>query len=200
MRLKCHVNSRLFVLLLFFLEVAIISKEARVNEGIRAKEVRVIYNKGEQPDIKGEQPDIIPIRDAIQIARERGFDLVEIDPNAKPPVCKIMDYGKFKFDQSKKDKEAKKKQKIIQVKEMKLRLGIEDHDFRVKAKNIQKFLEEGHKVKVTIMFRGREINHPEIGKILCDKLVEFLNKYAIIDKMAKHDGRNMIMILAPKNV
>ena len=173
--------------------MTVISKEARVNEEIRAKEVRVI-------DDKGEQLNIMPVRDAIQIARERGFDLVEVAPNAKPPVCRIMDYGKFKFDQSKKDKEAKKKQKTIQVKEMKLRLGIEDHDFKVKAKNIQKFLGEGHKVKVTIMFRGREMNHPEIGRALCDKLGEFLSENAVVERVPKHEGRNMIMILAPKNV
>lgn len=173
--------------------MTIISKEARVNEEIRAKEVRVI-------DDKGEQLDIMPVRDAIEIAREKGMDLVEIAPNAKPPVCRIMDYGKFKFDQSKKEKDAKKKQKIIQVKEMKLRLGIEDHDFKVKAKNIQKFLNEGHKVKVTIMFRGREMNHPEIGRALCDKLVDYLSEDASVERMPKHEGRNMIMILAPKNV
>ena len=174
--------------------MTIISKEARVNEDICAKEVRII-------DDRGEQLDIMLIKNAIQIAREKGFDLVEVAPNAKPPVCRIMDYGKFRFNQSKKDKKVKKKQKIIQVKEIKLRLVIEDHDFKIKAKNIQKFLREGHKVKVTIMFRGREINHPEIGRALCDRLVEFLSEYVSIERMPKHEGRNMIMVLAPnKNV
>lgn len=176
---------------IFIMEVATISKEVRINDNIRAKEVRVI---GEN----GEQLDIMPLSKALELAANSGYDLVEIAPNSNPPVCRVMDYGKFKFDQSKKEKEAKKKQKTITLKEMKLRLGIEDHDFKVKAKNIEKFLNEGHKVKVTIMFRGREMSHPELGEVLCRKLADYLKDVATVEKMPKHEGRNMIMMLAPK--
>lgn len=171
--------------------MAIISKEVRINENIRAREVRVI-------DQNGEQLDIMSLQAALELAQESNNDLVEVSPNANPPVCRIMNYGKFKFDQAKKEKEAKKKQKTVTIKEMKLRLAIEDHDFKVKAKNISKFLGEGHKVKVTIMFRGREMAHPEQGKVLCDKLAAYLEAEAVVERVPKHEGRNMIMILAPK--
>lgn len=141
----------------------------------------------------------MPTSAAVELAISKGLDLVEVSPNSKPPVCKIMNYGKFKFDQSKKEKEAKKKQKQIVVKEIKMRIGIEEHDFIVKNKAIEKFLKEGHKVKVTIMFRGRELNHPELGLDICNRTSEYLKEVANIERVPKSEGRNMIMILSPKN-
>ncbi|MBR6756204.1 MAG: translation initiation factor IF-3 [Peptococcaceae bacterium] len=167
-----------------------ISKELRINEEIRCKEVRLV-------DDAGEQLGVMPPREAVKIAAEKGLDLVEVAPTANPPVCRIMDYGKFKYEQSKKEKEAKKNQRTISVKEVKLRPNIEDHDFLTKAKNASKFLESGDKVKVTIMFRGREITHPELGKVLCDRFAQELSSVSKVEKEAKVEGRNMIMILAP---
>jgi len=130
---------------------------------------------------------------------QSGLDLVEISPNAKPPVCRVMDYGKYRFEQIKREKEAKKNQKVIQVKEVKLRPNIEDHDFETKAKNAEKFLRDGDKVKVSIMFRGREITHPALGKVLCDRMAERLAEVAAPEKPAKVEGRNMITVFVPKN-
>lgn len=135
----------------------------RINEEIRAREVRLV-------DEEGEQLGLFTLSDALKLAEEKSLDLVEIAPTAKPPVCKTMDYGKFKYEQSKKEKEVKKKQKIISVKEVKLRLNIEENDFMTKARNAIRFLEDGDKVKVTIMFRGREITHSELGLQLSKKI------------------------------
>ena len=146
----------------------------------------------------GEQLGILPIQDAMDAAVQRSLDLVEISPSAKPPVCRLMDYGKFKFEQSKRDKEAKKKQKVISVKEVKLRLNIDTHDFLVKAKNARKFLTAGDKVKITIMFRGREVTHPQIGESLCTRMGEELSDVSNIERHPKLEGKNMIMILTPK--
>ncbi|MGI6225796.1 MAG: translation initiation factor IF-3 [Peptococcales bacterium] len=168
------------------------SKDLRINEEIRTKEVRLV-------DEKGEQLGILSPRDALKIALERGLDLVEVAPNAVPPVCRIMDYGKFKYEQSKKEREARKNQRVISVKEVKLRPNIEDHDFNTKMKNAVRFLKDGDKVKVTIMFRGREITHPELGKELCDRLANDVKDIAKVEKEAKVEGRNMVMILAPLN-
>lgn len=132
------------------------------------------------------------------MATERGLDLVEIAPKAKPPVCKIMDIGKHKYEQSKREREARKKQRIINVKEVKLRPNIEDHDFEVKTKNAIRFLEDGDKVKVTIMFRGRELSHPELGKNLLTRVADKVKEIALVEKNPKLEGRNMIMILSPK--
>lgn len=132
------------------------------------------------------------------MALEKEMDLVEVAPSAKPPVCRLMDYGKFKFEQSKREKEARKKQKIISVKEVKMRPNIEEHDFQVKAKNARKFLSAGDKVKVTIMFRGREITHPEIGEKLSIKLTEQLADISTVERLPKIEGRNMVTILMPK--
>ncbi|RQD77258.1 MAG: translation initiation factor IF-3 [Candidatus Syntrophonatronum acetioxidans] len=162
-----------------------------VNEKIRAKEVRVI-------DPEGEQLGILPLKEALNLAQEKNLDLVTVAPNAKPPVCRIMDYGKYKYEQSKREKEARKKQNIITVKEVKVRPNIDDHDLNVKVKNAQRFLSSGDKVKVTIMFRGREITHSELGKEICDRIAEELSDYAVVEKKAKVEGKNMIMILAPK--
>ena len=148
-------------------------------------------------DDAGEQLGVMSPRDALKIALERNQDLVEVAPNAAPPVCRIMNYGKFKYEQSKKEREAKKNQKVITIKEVKLRPNIEENDFQTKAKNAIKFLQNGDKVKVTIMFRGREITHPELGKALCDRLAEQVKDIAKVEKEAKVEGRNMIMILNP---
>ncbi len=145
-----------------------------------------------------EQLGIVSVREALQMAHEKELDLVEIAPNAKPPVCKLMDYGKYRFEQLKREKEAKKNQRVISLKEVKLRINIEEHDFEVKAKNAEKFLAAKDKVKVTIMFRGREITHPELGIEVCQKMAERLSEVASVEKPAKVEGRNMTMILAPK--
>ncbi|CVK17400.1 Translation initiation factor IF-3 [Sporomusa paucivorans] len=145
-----------------------------------------------------EQLGIMSLRDALRLAAEQNLDLVEVAPTAKPPVCRIMDFGKFRYEQQKRDKEVKKKQKVITLKEVKLRPNIEDHDFNVKLKNAQRFLEDGDKVKVTIMFRGRELSHPELGKQVLVRMATLLKDMANIEREAKLEGKNMIMIVAPK--
>lgn len=137
-------------------------------------------------------------RDALQLAEEQHLDLVEVAPKAKPPVCRIMDFGKYRYEQQKRDKEAKKKQKVITIKEVKLRPNIEQHDFDVKLKNALRFIEEGNKVKVTIMFRGREMSHQELGRDVLRRVAEELKDLVAIERDAKLEGKNMIMILAPK--
>ncbi|MEQ8236128.1 MAG: translation initiation factor IF-3 [Syntrophomonadaceae bacterium] len=169
----------------------LISKDWRVNEDIRVKEVRLVSEDGEQLGI-------VPIREALALAEEKGVDLVEVAPSAKPPVCRMMDYGKFKFEQSKREKESRKKQKIISIKEVKMRPNIEEHDFQVKAKNARKFLTAGDKLKFTIMFRGRQITHPELGEKLCIQLAKELSDISSVEKSPKVEGRNMVMILVPK--
>ena len=150
-------------------------------------------------DADNNQLGIMPAKEALRLAEERQLDLVEVAPMAKPPVCRIMDFGKFKYEQSKREKEAKKKQRIIQVKEVKLRPRIEDHDYQVKAKNAERFLKDGDKVKVTIMFRGREIVHTQLGHKLLIRLAEDLKDLCTVERQPKLEGKNMIMILAPKN-
>ena len=169
----------------------LISKDWRINEEIRVREVRLVSDDGEQLGI-------VPIRDALGIAQEKGLDLVEVAPSAQPPVCRLMDYGKFKFEQNKREKEARKKQKIISIKEVKMRPNIEEHDFQVKAKNARKFLSGGDKVKLTIMFRGREITHPELGEKLSLKFVGELTDISSVEKPPKVEGRNMVTVLIPK--
>ena len=146
----------------------------------------------------GEQLGIMQTRDALRMALESQLDLVEVAPLAKPPVCRIMDYGKFRYEQQKRDKEVKKKQKIVSVKEVKLRPNIEDHDYFVKLKNAQRFLADGDKVKVTIMFRGRELTHPELGKKILVRMAAELKDTVNIEREPKLEGKNMIMILSPK--
>lgn len=138
------------------------------------------------------------LRDALRCASEQHLDLVEVAPTAKPPVCRLMDYGKFRFEQQKRDKETKKRQKLITVKEVKLRPNIEEHDYQVKLKNAQRFLAEGDKVKVTIMFRGRELSHPELGREILTKMAADLKDLVILERDPKLEGKNMIMIIAPK--
>lgn len=175
----------------FFGGEFLISRDWRINDEIRAREIRLI-------DENGEQAGIVNVRDALMMATERGLDLVEIAPGAKPPVCRLMDYGKFRYEQSKRDKEARKKQKVITVKELKMRPRIDDHDFNVKNKNARKFLQEGDKVKVTIMFKGREMSHADIGMQLCHQFAEELKDIALVEKEPKVEGRNMTMILVPR--
>ncbi len=168
-----------------------ISKELLVNNKIKAKDVRVVGTEGEQLGI-------MQLEDALKLAREKNLDLVNVAPQAKPPVCRIMDFGKYKYEQSKREKEARKKQRSISVKEVKVRPNIEEHDFQVKVRNGKRFLEAGDKVKVSVIFRGREITHPELGKKLCLQMAEELDDVSVVERPPKIEGRNMIMILAPK--
>jgi translation initiation factor IF-3 len=157
---------------------------------ITARQLRVI-------GAEGEQLGILEKHNAIAAAEDLGLDLVEVAPTADPPVCRIMDYGKFKYEQSKKAQIAKKKQKIIQVKEIKVRPKTDSHDLETKAKHARKFLEEGNKIKVTVRFRGREIVHTDRGHLVLKKLMELLTDVAVVEAPAKMEGRNMIMVLAP---
>ena len=143
-----------------------------------------------------EQLGVMSLRSARQIAEERHLDLVEVAPNGRPPVCRIMNYGKYRYEQQKREKDAKKKQKILMLKEVKLRPNIEDHDFYVKMKAAQRFLGEGSKVKVTIMFRGREMSHPELGEKLLMRFADELKDVAHVEKEPKVEGRNMTMVIA----
>ncbi|MFZ5816401.1 MAG: translation initiation factor IF-3 [Bacillota bacterium] len=162
-----------------------------MNEQIRAREVRVVSETGEQLGV-------FSARDALRIAQERGYDLVEVAPTAKPPVCRIMDFGRYKYEQSKRDREARKKQKVVTIKEVKMRPNIEDHDFDVRRRQAESFLKDGDKVKATIMFRGREVVHAELGKAVLDRLLDAVKDLCIVERAAKLEGKNMIMILAPK--
>lgn len=167
-----------------------ISKDLRINDQIRSREVRVV-------DQDGEQIGIVSIKRALAMSEESGLDLVEVAPQAKPPVCRIMDYGKFKYEQAKKAKEAKKNQNIITVKEVQLGLKIEDHDFFVKVKRARTFLEAKDKVKVRVKFRGREITHKELGSELLNRFAKEVEDISKVENAAKMEGRNMIMILGP---
>ena len=169
-----------------------ISRESlRINGEIHIREVRVT-------SATGEQLGIMPTREAMRLAEEQHLDLVEVAPKARPPVCRIMDFGKYRYEQQKREKEARKKQKVITIKEVKLRPNIEQHDYEVKLKHAMRFLGEGNKVKVTIMFRGRELSHPELGQEILDRVAEELKDSIIVDRKPKLEGRNMIMIVAPK--
>lgn len=161
-----------------------------MNERIRAREIRVI-------DEDGAQLGIMTPRDALAIARSRGIDLIEVAPQAQPPVCRIMDYGKYKYDQAKKEKDAAKKHKQSELKGIQMFPNIEDHDFDVKVKSAVKFLEEGDKVKVTIRFKGRQITHPEFGRQQLDKVVQIVSHVGQVEKPAAMEGRMMTMILSP---
>lgn len=167
-------------------------KKNEVNESIRDREVRLI-------DDQGEQVGIMSSRQALEMAAEKKLDLVKIAPKAKPPVCKIMDYGKYKYEQAKKEKEAKKKQKIITVKEVRLSLKIEDHDLNTKARNAIKFLENGDKVKVSLRFKGRELGHTHLGTEVLNKFYSIVEEVGAMDKKPKMEGRSMVMFLSPKN-
>jgi translation initiation factor IF-3 len=163
----------------------------RVNEEIRNREVQLI-------DQGGTNHGTVPIQTALEKAAEAGLDLVEISPNANPPVCKLLDYGKYKFQAQKKAAEARKKQKVVEVKEIKLRPMIDDHDYDVKMRAMKRFFEEGDKVKVTLRFRGREMAHQELGTKLLDRVKGDLGPLAKVEMDARFEGRQMIMILAPR--
>ena len=180
-------SGRVFI----FTEVKLI-KELRINEEIRASEVRLVGGEGEDTVI-------LTLKEALQHAMDKGMDLVEVSPNAKPPVCRVMDYGKYRFDQIKREKEAKKNQRVTQVKEVKFRPNIEEHDFETKVKNAERFLKDGDKVKVTVMFRGREITHQDLGKVLCERAIERLAEVAVVERAPKVEGKNMTLVFAPKS-
>ncbi len=161
-----------------------------VNESIRAREVRLIDSNGEQLGVKSRD-------EALKIAQARNLDLVLVAPNAKPPVCRIMDYGKYRYEQQKKEKEARKKQKVINVKEVRFSPGIGDHDFNTKLRNARRFIKNGDKVKASVRFRGRAITHKELGQEVLDRLAEETKDIATVESKAKMEGRHMFMILAP---
>ncbi len=167
-----------------------IIKDVRVNREIHAKEVRVI-------DPNGKQLGILPLVEALKAAQSFDLDLVEVSPKSNPPVCKIMDYGKFKYQQSKKAHEAKKRQAVQHIKEVKLRPKTEEHDFQFKLKHIERFLKDGNKTKVTIVFRGREMAHPEMGKNILLRIIEGIKDFGKVEQSPKLDGRNLTMVLAP---
>ena len=166
-------------------------KRIRVNRQIRISPVRVIT-------ATGEQLGVLPIEEALAAAAERGLDLVEVAPTARPPVVKIMDYGKYKFEEAKAARAAKKKQHIIQIKEVKYRPGIDDHDFEFKTRHAREFLQDGNKVKVTMMFRGRQMSHLEFGKAVLDRVAAALADLGKIEVEPKLEGRNMTMVIGPR--
>ncbi|MAT02956.1 MAG: translation initiation factor IF-3 [Acidimicrobiaceae bacterium] len=166
------------------------NQEPRINEQIRASEVRLV-----SPD--GEQIGITPLPEALEQARELDLDLVEVAENAKPPVCRIMDYGKYKYEAAQRAKDSRKKSTNIVVKELKYRPKIARGDFNTKTSKVRKFLEDGHKVKLTIMFRGREVQHPELGRRILDEVSEQMEDIAVQESYPQLDGRNMIMVLSP---
>jgi translation initiation factor IF-3 len=166
-------------------------QRVRINRQIRISPVRLV-------DADGSQVGVVPIEDALSLANERNLDLVEVAPGARPPVVKIMDYGKYKFEQAKAARAAKKKQHIIHIKEVKYRPGIDDHDFEFKTRHARKFLEEGNKVKLTMMFRGRQVTHPELGRQVLYRVFEEVSDIAKVEADPRLEGRNMTMVLAPK--
>lgn len=163
-----------------------------INEQIRDKEIRLI-------DENGEQLGIVSSKEAQKIADERKLDLVKIAPTAKPPVCRIMDYGKYRFDQAKKEKEARKKQKTVDVKELRLSPSIDTHDVQVKVKKAKEFLQDGDKVKISIRFRGREIGHSKVGMQIMEDFAKETEEFGVVDKQPKMEGRSLVMFLAPKS-
>ena len=168
-----------------------IKQELPINGQIRAKEVQLISDNGEKLGT-------VSLNEALNIAEEKNLDLVLVAPNGNPPVCKIMNYGKYKFEQAKKEKESKKKQKILEVKEIRITPNIEEHDFGFKSKNARKFLEDGNKVKITVRFRGREVNNSKMGENVLNKFIKELEDISVVEKRPKLEGRNMFTILAKK--
>ncbi|MCR8657892.1 translation initiation factor IF-3 [Paenibacillus endoradicis] len=168
------------------------SREHQINDEIRAREVRLVGPESEQIGIK-------PLREALQMAIELNLDLVNVAPTAKPPVCRIMDYGKFRYEQQKKEKEARKNQKVVDLKEVWFRANIDEHDYQTKFRNVIKFLNEGDKVKASVRFRGREIAHADLGKKILDRLSKEVAEICNVERAPKLEGRSMIMILAPKS-
>ncbi|MDJ0905112.1 MAG: translation initiation factor IF-3 [Woeseiaceae bacterium] len=168
-----------------------VNKRVRRNEEIDAREVRVI-NSG------GEQVGVMPLSDAIGLAKDESLDLVEVSPNAEPPVCRIMDFGKYQFEQSKKAQQSKRKQKQVHVKEIKFRPGTDEGDYQVKLRKLVQFLENGDKTKVTLRFRGREMAHQELGANLLKRVRGDLEEYGTVEQMPQMEGRQMVMVMAPK--
>ena len=168
-----------------------IKQELPINGQIKAKEVQVIGDNGEKLGM-------LPISRALEIAEEKKMDLVLVSPNAQVPVCKIMNYGKYKFEQAKKEKEAKKKQKVQETKELRITPNIEEHDFGFKSKNARKFIEDGNKVKITVRFRGRELNNVKLGEDVLNQFITELEDVAVVEKKPKLEGKNMFIILAKK--
>jgi translation initiation factor IF-3 len=168
-----------------------ISRDFRINERIRAREVRLV-------DDEEGQVGVVPLFEALQRAREKGLDLVEVAPNAVPPVVRILDYGKFKYEQSKKEREARKNQHNVVLREIRMKAKIDDHDVDFKARNVEKLLKEGDKVKVSVMFRGREVTHPQIGRALLDRIYERVKDAGTLEKPPMMEGRFMTMILTPE--
>ena len=191
-----YAQADIFVCALFLTIIwrcfRINDKELLINEEIRDKEIRVIDNDGSQLGI-------MSARDAQKIANEKNLDLVKIAPNATPPVCKIMDYGKYKFEQTKREKEAKKNQKIVEVKEVRMSLNIDTHDFNTKANNAMKFLKNGDKVKVSVRFRGREMAHTKLGEDLLVRFAEQCSEFGVVEKQPKMEGRSIAMFVSPKS-
>ena len=189
---QCIQRTDLARFAIFIAEVSALNKDGLlINEEIREKELRLI-------DENGSVLGIMSAREAQLIANERETDLVLIAPNAVPPVCKLMDYKKFVFDQAKKEREARKNQKVVDIKEVRLTVGIGDHDFNVKLRSAQKFLEDGDKVKVTVRFGGREMKYTNEGEILIDKMAEGLKEYGTMDKRPKLEGKRMSALINPK--
>lgn len=168
-----------------------IKQELPINEKIRAREVSIIGDAGEKLGV-------FALAEAIELAASKNLDLVLVSPNSNPPVCKIMNYGKYKFEQAKKEKEAKKKQKTFELKEIRVTPNIEDHDFSFKCKNVRKFIEDGAKVKVTVRFRGREVNNTKLGEAVLNKFIQELEEIAVPEKKPLLEGKNMFVILAKK--
>ena len=186
----CYASVFLIILILLKEGFTISKNELQVNEMIRDNELRII-------SADGEQLGVMDAKAAMKIAIESGLDLVKISPNAKPPVCKIMDFGKYKFELAKREKENRKNQKVVNIKEVQLSPSIDTNDFNTKAKQAMKFLKSGDKVRVKVRFRGRELSHSEIGKTLLDRFAEAVKEFGTIEKPAKLEGRNMILVLAP---
>jgi translation initiation factor IF-3 len=167
-----------------------IVKDVRINREIRAKEVRVI-------DPEGKQLGILAVSEALRLATNFELDLVEVSSKSEPPVCRIMDYGKFKYQQSKKAHDAKKKQAVVHLKEVKMRPKTEEHDFQFKLRHIERFLKEGNKTKVTVVFRGRELAHPDLGRNMLSRITEEAKEWGKVEQGPKFEGRNFIMVLTP---
>lgn len=183
--------ARIFLLFTAIWRWRIITKDHMVNDEIRVKEVRLIGVEGEQLGVK-------PIREAMQLATDLNLDLVNVAPTAKPPVCRIMDYGKFRYEQQKKEKEARKNQKVVEIKEVRFSATIDEHDYQTKLRNVVKFLNEQDKVKCTVRFRGREITHASIGQKVLERVAKETEELSSMERRPKLEGRSMIMILTPK--
>ena len=194
-RSRCPFSNATFLEQLFFVgeegELVISAKDTRrINEDIKASEVRLI-------DVDGKQLGVVSIEQALSMAQERGTDLVEVAPTAKPPVCRLLDYGKFLYETQKREREARKSQTKVEIKEIRLRPKISEHDINYRLRDARKFLERGAKVKVRLRFRGREVTHPEVATELMNRIAAELSDVAIIEKRPSREGMTMLMILAP---